>query len=264
MLLFFAVLFAPLFSVPAFAEENAETHEVQAADQMTVEPNADLSDTIEMEETEMGSFPLEEIGVIPDVESDIQKPEERIEKPESAPDKGIVLNDKLISDPIFAILKNGETIYLSIGEKELLQYFNFFRKEMNMNSAAMAGVLANLQCESEFDPNKIGDYGYAYGLCQWRGPRLDAMLKFCEENDLNPITIEGQLYFLKQEFESSHKYAGNLVCDTPDTLQGALQATRYFCCYYEVPSDPDKVLPDREKIAKELLYPLLLEWENSK
>ncbi len=256
----FALLFIPSFSVTAFADDYEIPQEDQTDDTAAVEPDTVSSGMQEPEETPDDAllFPDEERGA----ESAADEPDTEDETPDSVPEQGIILNDKRIRDPVYTVLKNGETIYLSIGEKELREFVDFFRNEMGLNSAAVAGILANLQYESEFDPNKIGDYGYAYGLCQWRGPRLDAMMKFCDEKGLNPVTIEGQLNFLKEEFENSHKYAGDLVIDTPDTLQGALQATQFFCCYYEVPSDPDKVLPDREKIAKELIYPLLVEWES--
>ena len=164
---------------------------------------------------------------------------------------------------MFVILDNKETLWLSIGEKELREYVDFFRKEMNMNTAAIAGVLGNLQYESGFNPNKIGDFGYAYGLCQWRGARLDAMVEFCYENGLNPITSEGQLYYLKHEFENSYRFAADYVCDTIDNLDGAILAAEFFCRLYEVPADPDQVLPERQKLITELIYPLLTEWEEN-
>ena len=262
---FLALLFTLSFPVSSFAEESTAQQEEQAAETAIAVPEDDSSDREKTEEPGAAeTLPTEENEQKADAERDPDVHEVDADKPRTAPQKGILLDGKLIRDPVFTVLKNGETLYLSIGEKDLRIFVDFFRKEMNMNSAAIAGILANLQFESQFDPNKIGDYGYAYGLCQWRGPRLDAMMEFCEEKGLNPITVEGQLCFLKEEFENSHRYAGNLVCDTPDTLQGALRAVQNFCFYYEVPSDPDQVLPDRERIAKELIYPLLVEWENSK
>ena len=259
-----ALLLAHLLSVSSFAEETGVSRPDLPANTEIIEPEERGSG-----ETEENA--ADDTDIQPDdnpEDKDTSNDEDNGDKAEGEtqgqkPDTSIVLDGKRIEDPVFVILNNRETLYLSIGEKELREYVEFFRTEMDMNNAAIAGVLANLQFESGFDPNRIGDYGAAYGLCQWRGARLDAMVKFCDENGLNPVTMEGQLRFIKEEFENSHKYAGELVRDTKDTLKGALLATQNFCYYYEVPADPDQILPDREKLVKELLYPLLCEWENN-
>ena len=156
-------------------------------------------------------------------------------------------------------------LQLSIDEDTFLLYANFLRDELKLNDAAISGVMANIQQESGFDPNKIGDMGFAYGLLQWRGPRLDAMVEFCMEEGLSPISVEGQLHFLKHEMTTGYKYAYDLLLAVPDTQYGVEVATYDFCYYYEAPSDIDAVIATHQKLAVELIYPVLYElWDAGK
>ena len=181
----------------------------------------------------------------------------------SSADAGLVPDFQLPDDPVYVTLDTGETLYLSIGESELREYVDFFRNEMNFSDAAIAGVLSNLQCESGFNVEKIGDMGAAYGLCQWRGARLDAMVNYCNENDLNPIKKEGQLAFLKHDLEENYIYPYDLLRYCEDNEAHAQMAVYFFCAYYEAPADPDSECVERVKICKELIYPTLKEWEKA-
>ena len=154
-------------------------------------------------------------------------------------------------------------LVLNIDEDTFLIYARFFRDELGLNNAAIAGIMANMQQESGFNPNKIGDMGFAYGLLQWRGPRLDALVEFCAEEELSPISVEGQLQFMKKELTESYIYCYDLLKDTPEMEYGALTATYYFCQHYEAPSDIDKIIPIREKLASKLIFPTLYELEDA-
>ena len=160
--------------------------------------------------------------------------------------------------PMFDII-DGRTIYLSITEEEFIEIAEFLRAGLGVNDAALAGVLANLQGESGFNPNKVGDGGAAYGICQWQGPRLDQMVKYCEENDLNPVSREGQLSFLVHDLINNYIYAYDQIRLCEDSENGALQATYNFCAYYEVPADPGAESVEREEWTKLLIYPKLNE-----
>ena len=162
------------------------------------------------------------------------------------------------SVPMFDII-DGRTIMISITEEEFIEYAAFLREALNLNDASIAGILANIQGESGFNPKKVGDSGNAYGICQWRGPRLDQMVQYCKENGLNPITKEGQLQFLAHDLRDNYIYAYDLIRLCEDSEQGALQATYYFCAYYEVPADPEEESAGREELTKLLLYPRLNE-----
>ena len=132
--------------------------------------------------------------------------------------------------PMFDIV-DGRTIYLSITEEEFIEIAEFLRKGLGVNDAALAGVLANLQGESGFNPHKIGDSGEAYGLCQWQGARLNQMVEYCEEHGYNPVSLEGQLNFLIHDLKNNYIYAYDQVRLCEDSENGALQATYNFCAY---------------------------------
>ena len=160
--------------------------------------------------------------------------------------------------PMFDII-GGKTIYLSITEEEFIEIADFLRTELNLNDAALAGILANLQGESGFNPHKVGDNGSAFGICQWQGPRLNQMVQYCEENDLNPVSREGQLRFLAHDLKEVYIYAYEQIRLCEDSEKGALQATYNFCAYYEVPADPEGESKEREELTKLLIYPRLNE-----
>ena len=159
---------------------------------------------------------------------------------------------------IFSLV-DGEQYWISLNEEEIPEIADLLGEELELPTAAVAGIMANLQTESSFDEQKVGDLGAAYGLCQWRGPRLDAMVEYCDQQDLNPVSREGQLRFLIHDLQEHYIYAYDLLLTCNDTQQGAVEAAYYFCSQYECPSNPDEVSPPRELLAKHLIYPLLKE-----
>ena len=160
--------------------------------------------------------------------------------------------------PMFDII-DGRTIYLSITEEEFVEIAEILRAGLGVNDAALAGIMGNLQGESGFNPHKIGDDGGAYGICQWRGPRLDQMVEYCEDHGLNPVSRDGQLSFLIYDLMNNYIYAYDQIRLCEDSERGALQATYNFCAYYEVPANPEEESLEREEWTKLLIYPKLNE-----
>ena len=74
--------------------------------------------------------------------------------------------------------------------------YEFCIKELKLNNAGACGVLANIEAESNFNPNLYGDGGDSYGICQWNLSRFDNLISFCNKNGYNWKTLNGQLYFL--------------------------------------------------------------------
>ena len=194
---------------------------------------------------------------LPDVPDSVPKEETNSGQAEQAEQAGQP-EDVQFGKNLFTI-DNGETVWLSITEEKLMEFADYFRRELALNDAAISGILANLQEESGFNPNKIGDLGAAYGICQWRGDRLNQMVKYCEAQKLNPVSMEGQLAFLVYDLKENYIYPYDLLRCSPDSEQGALQATYDFCAYYEVPSDPSQESQERERLTRLLIYPTLSE-----
>ena len=160
--------------------------------------------------------------------------------------------------PMFDII-DGRTIYLSITEEEFVEIAGILREGLGVNDAALAGVMGNLQGESGFNPHKVGDDGGAFGICQWRGARLEQMVEYCEDHDLNPVSRDGQLSFLIYDLVNNYIYAYDQILLCEDSERGALQATYNFCAYYEVPANPEEESLEREEWTKLLIYPKLNE-----
>ena len=55
--------------------------------------------------------------------------------------------------------------------------YEFCIKELKLNNASACGVLANIEAESNFNPNLYGDGGDSYGICQWNLSRFDNLLQ---------------------------------------------------------------------------------------
>ena len=230
-------------------EETGEPEEPQIQDE-DAEPE-ELSDRPATEEEQPAEPAVEQEAENPDQEEE--------EEPEDEPEPK---SERAFGDNLFKIV-DGEIIWLSITEEELAEYAMILRDELGLNLAGVAGILANLQFESGFDPNKIGDMGFAYGLCQWRGPRLDDMVSFCEENGLNPVQMESQLYYLAHDLRENYIYTYDLIRMLGDSEDAAMMATYYFCAYYEAPLSPDDESPPREELVWKLIYPALQELEEA-
>ena len=238
-------------------DEPAETAVTEAETEGTESVETVAADA-ETESSEIPEAAAADPEPVPEAESAETYTES---EPEPEPD---VTDSELerirLSQCVFTVYE-GETYWMSLTEEELAEYAAFFQEELHLNTAAVAGILTNIQFESGFNPNKVGDDGAAYGICQWRGSRLDQMVAFCDANDLNPVSLEGQLAFLVHDLQENYIYPYDLVRMVSNSPDGASDATFYFCAYYEVPTDPDDVCRDRFEYCDILFYPALLDLE---
>ncbi len=139
------------------------------------------------------------------------------------------------------------------GKNNEEKIFYFLLEKMDMNSAAGAGVIANIQYESSFKPNALGDGGTSYGICQWHALRYENLKRFCERNGFNYTKLDGQLNFLKYELESDYYYNRNVLAPikaVPNTSQGAYNAAYVWCCKFEIPADKETKGDIRGQLAK--------------
>lgn len=135
--------------------------------------------------------------------------------------------------------------------------YTFMKKEMGFNTAAACGVVANIRSESSFNPTAscIDTNGLvSYGICQWNGPRFEALKSYCNTRGYDYTTIEAQLKYLKYELEGSEHRACSMVKNVENTAEGAYLAgynwARYFerCAsvYYE----------SRGRLARDTYWPI--------
>lgn len=111
-----------------------------------------------------------------------------------------------------------------------------YLKQNGFNLAMICGILANIEKESNFNPNAVGDSGTSYGLCQWHNDRKNKLVNYCNKNGLSSNTVKGQISYLIYELRSSEKTAYDKIMSSSDSAQGAYDAGYNFCYYFERPS----------------------------
>lgn len=164
-----------------------------------------------------------------------------------------------LSREYFSALSKYESQELSVSQLEAeLICADYLRNELGFNSAAAAGVLANIVAESGFNPRIVGDHGSSSGICQWSGVRLDRLIRFCRKNLLDENELYSQLEFLKYELVNDYPGTMSLLLACENTQEGARSAVYIFCKNYEAPSNFSSVLRPRTEAAVKVYYPMLL------
>ena len=116
----------------------------------------------------------------------------------------------------------------------------FFRREMKLNPAAVCGILANIEYESDFSPTVWGDDGTSYGLCQWHESRCRSLFLFCQENGYAPDSVIGQMRYLEQELNEDYPELLTYLQTVENSAVGAYNAAWYWCWYYEIPAQREE------------------------
>lgn len=158
---------------------------------------------------------------------------------------------------IGVFLGRDSSLRMASTEKNQKKIYEFMKDKMGFNTAAACGVLANIYSESGFNPTAscIDVNGLtSFGICQWNGPRYEALKTYCSANGYDYKTVDGQLKYLKYELEGSESSACSKIKTVENTAEGAYTAgynwARYFerCAsvYYE----------SRAKLARDTYWPM--------
>ena len=122
-----------------------------------------------------------------------------------------------------------------------------------LSDYAVAGAMGNMKRESGLNPNQLntgGDGGY--GLCQWTDSRRDDLVKFCQERNLDPSSIEGQVSFFFHEAASDYFADLNRMGGTREGWANASspeEAAQQFLLWFEGINDGSG--PERQQNARE-------------
>ena len=139
------------------------------------------------------------------------------------------------------------------------QIFSYLTKEMGLNSAAACGIMANIEKESNFKPSTIirDSNGLpSGGLCMWNGSRLSRLKNYCNRNDLNYLSIKGQLSYLNYELKlSQYKHIFDYLKKVPNNSTGAYNAAYYWCYYFEIPANRGTRSVQRANTAVKSYWP---------
>lgn len=128
--------------------------------------------------------------------------------------------------------------------------FDFLTGELGLNSAAACGVLANIEAESGFRLENLGDSGTSFGLCQWHNSRYEQLKSFCIRQGYDYRTAEGQLNYLAYELRTQYQRTYAILRGVPNTSDGAYTAGYYWCYYFEVPATREESSLRRGRTAQ--------------
>lgn len=176
-------------------------------------------------------------------------------------------------DAVMTLTEDGTTGVKRTAAENMQIIYEFLTNEMELNTAAACGVLANIQKESNFNPNAEGDKDKvtgipsSYGICQWHDSkegegRWTSLKTFCEENGYDWTTLEGQLYYLQYELSANnHKvlYNGktiyNYLKSVSNLPEGAYDAAYYWCYEFERPANREVASQKRGALAQTEYWP---------
>ena len=133
--------------------------------------------------------------------------------------------------------------------------FAYATKVMGYNTAAAAGLLANISAESGFRPGTNGDSGRSYGICQWFSSRKTRLINYCEDKGLDYTTLYAQLRFLDYELERYYPAVDRYMKNVDNSADGAYDAAYYFCYNFEAPANRTGQSTSRAKAAQNIFYP---------
>lgn len=122
---------------------------------------------------------------------------------------------------------------------------DFFRAK-GWSEDQAKGIAANLEQESNFQPDAVGDGGNAYGMAQWHPDRQANFAKFSGK-DIRQSTAQEQLEFINYELtRGAEKSAGERL----KMATSAPEAAGIVSQYYERPADTDGEIARRAAIAE--------------
>lgn len=129
--------------------------------------------------------------------------------------------------------------------------YYFLRTKMELNPAAACAVMANIEAESGFNVNSLGDTGTSYGLCQWHLGRWDRLEEFCMENGYASNSIQGQLYYFQYELENYYPDVLEVLQTADNDAGSCYDAASYFCIHFERPDKAEEKGAERGDNAVE-------------
>ena len=133
------------------------------------------------------------------------------------------------------------------------QVYKYLTETMGYSNAAACGVMANIYCESAFNPLAINSWSGAFGLCQWLGVRYNNLVNYCLEHGYNYQSITGQLHFMNHELTTYREFTSQWKLNAkmkafPNTEAGMKQATMAWLQYYGLSGgDPSVFISSRNE-----------------
>ena len=127
--------------------------------------------------------------------------------------------------------------------------FEYLTQKLGYSEAAACGIMANIRCESTFNPHAWNAGGGSYGLCQWTGGRYGRLQNWCRSNGYDYTTIDGQLSYLEYELENHYPRVEEYLRSVENNSDGAYDAGQYYCYHFEAPASRGSVSVYRGGLA---------------
>jgi len=89
------------------------------------------------------------------------------------------------------------------------------------------GLAANIEAESNFKTDAVGDSGKAYGLAQWH-PDRQAIFQRTYGKPIREANFKEQLEFINWELNNNEKRAGGMIRQAQDAGQAASAVDQYY------------------------------------
>ena len=102
-----------------------------------------------------------------------------------------------------------------------------FFKSKGWSDAQAAGIVANIEAESQQNPRAEGDSGAAYGIGQWHADRQADFAKWAG-HDIHGSTLEEQAAFYAYELDHKERIAGNMLRNATTPFDAGYAVSRYF------------------------------------
>ena len=129
--------------------------------------------------------------------------------------------------------------------------FEYLTKRLGYSEAAACGIMANIRCESTFNPQAYNAGGGSYGLCQWTGGRYGRLRSWCGSNGYDYKTIDGQLAYLQYELQTYYRSVEDYLRSVENNSDGAYKAGQYYCYHFEAPASRGSVSVYRGGLASD-------------
>ena len=146
-------------------------------------------------------------------------------------------------------INTSTTSNVSTGNETKDKVYNYLASQ-GFNNAAICGIMANIQHESSFNTQALGDGGTSYGICQWHNSRWSNLKNYCSSNNLDASSLDDQLSSLVHELESSYLGVYNTLQNVPNTKDGAYQAAVKWTTDFEIPANKESVAVTRGNTAQ--------------
>lgn len=131
------------------------------------------------------------------------------------------------------------------GRQEMGQYIMSFMQGLGWSKEQAAGLTANVEKESSFNPRATGDGGRAYGLFQWH-PDRQAKFREWAGKDIRDASVDEQLKFAHYELTQGAERAAGEILRRTRTAHGAGEAVSRF---YERPANTEGEAASRGSAA---------------